>query len=344
MKRREFVTLVSGLLIWPHIVRAQQIERMRRLAILMPFAETDPEIQRWLTAFTEALRQSGWIEGGNLRIDTYWATPDVARIGSVVANLIDRKPDVILANGPLAVAALRQTTGKIPIVFTGVADPVGSGFVAGLARPGGNITGFTLGEFTLSGKMLGVLKQIAPQITRVSVIYNPQQVPQVGRLAAIQTAAPPLGLQVSGVSAGTVDEIKQAIENLGTEPSRGVIVLPYPVAIANRSLIIVLLARHRLPAIYEFHAREGGLVSYGTDRADQMRQAASYIDRILNGANPAVLPVQDPTKFALVINVKTAKTLGLTVPPALLAGADEIIEWSHSDVRFWPIADMGCCT
>src|SRR5262245_13353059 len=328
MKRREFVTLVSGLLIWPRIVRAQQIERMRRLAILMPFAETDPEIQRWLTAFAEALRQSDWIEGGNIRIDTYWATPDVARISSVVANLIDRKPDVIFATGPLAVAALRQATAKIPIVFTGVAGPVGSGFVAGLARPGGNITGFTLGEFTLSGKMLEVLKQIAPQITRVSVIYNPQQVPQVGRLGAIQTAAPSLGLQVNGPSAANVDEITQAIENLGTEPSRGVIVLPYPVAIANRSLIITLLARHRLPAIYEFpvFAREGGLVSYGTDRADQMRQAASYIDRILNGANPADLPVQDPTKFTLIINVKTAKTLGLTFPPALLAGADEIIE------------------
>jgi putative ABC transport system substrate-binding protein len=176
--------------------------------------------------------------------------------------------------------------------------------------------------------MLEILKQIAPQITRVSVIYNPQQVPQVGRLAAIQTAAPSLGLQVNGASAADVDEITQAIENLGTEPSRGVIVLPYPVAIANRSLIITLLARHRLPAVYEFpvFAREGGLVSYGTDRADQMRQAASYIDRILNGANPADLPVQDPTKFALIINVKTAKTLGLTVPPALLAGADEIIE------------------
>src|SRR5215831_5753355 len=251
MRRREFITLVSGLLIWPRIVSAQQTERMRRLAILMPFAETDPEIQRWLTAFAEALRQSGWIEGRNIRIDTYWATPDVARISSVVANLIDRKPDVIFATGPLAVPALRQTTGKIPIVFTGVADPVGSGFVAGLARPGGNITGFTLGEFTLSGKMLGILKQIAPQIARVSVIYYPQQAPQVGRLAAIQTAAPSLGLQVNGASAANADEITQAIENVGTDPSRGVIVLPTPVTIANRSLIITLLARHRLPAVYE---------------------------------------------------------------------------------------------
>jgi len=328
MRRREFITLVGGLLTWPRVLHAQQIERTRRLAILMPFPETDPEIQRWLTAFKEGLQQFGWIEGGNIRIDTYWSAPDATNIGKVAAELIDHKPDVISATGPLAVAALRQMTAKIPIVFTGVADPVASGLVASLARPGGNVTGFTLGEFPMGGKMLGMLKQIAPQITRVSVIYNPQQVPQVGRLAAIQTAAPSLGLQVSGASASNADEITQAIENLGTEPSRGVIVLPTPVTIANRSLIITLLARHRLPAVYE-HAvfpREGGLVSYGPDRPAQMRQAASYVDRILNGAEPADLPVQDPTKFALIVNVKTAKALGLTVPTALLASADELIE------------------
>jgi putative tryptophan/tyrosine transport system substrate-binding protein len=328
MRRREFITFVGGLLTWPRVARAQQTERMRRLAILMPFPETDSEVQRWLTAFKEGLRQSGWIEGDNIQIDTYWTAPDAASIGKVAAESIDRKPDVISATGPLAVAALRQMTVKIPIVFTGVADPVGSGLVASLARPGGNITGFTLGEFPVGGKMLEMLKQIAPQITRVSVIYNPQQVPQVGRLAAIQTAAPSLGLQVSGANAANADEIKQAIESLGAEPSRGVIVLPTPVTIVNRSLIITLLARHRLPAIYEHaaFAREGGLVSYGPDRPAQMRQAASYVDRILNGANPADLPVQDPTKFTLIINVKTAKVLGLTVPPALLAAADEVIE------------------
>lgn len=328
MRRRDFITFVGGLLIWPRVVRAQQTERMRRLAILIPFPETDPEIQKWLAAFMEGLRQSGWIEGSNIRIDTYWTAPEVASIGKVAAELIDRKPDVISAIGPLAVAALRQMTVKIPIVFTGVADPVGSGLVAGLARPGGNITGFTLGEFPVGGKMLGMLKQIAPQITRVSVIYNPQQVPQVGRLAAIQTAAPSLGLQVSGASAANADEITQAIENLGTDPSRAVIVLPTPVTIVNRNLIITLLARHRLPAVYEspVFAREGGLVSYGADRLAQMRQAASYIDRILKGANPADLPVQDPTKFTLILNVKTAKALGLAVPPVLLAAADEVIE------------------
>jgi putative tryptophan/tyrosine transport system substrate-binding protein len=328
VRRREFIALVSGLLIWPHIARAQQIERIRRLGILMPFAETDPEIQRWLTAFIEGLQQSGWIEGSNIRIDTHWTSSDVGHISSAAADLLDRKPDVILANGPLAVAAFRQMTGKIPIIFVGVADPVGSGFVASLARPGGNITGFTLGEFTMSGKLLELLKQIAPQISRVSVIYNPQQVPQVGRLATIQAIAPSLGLQMSGVSAANVDEIAQAIENLGAEPGRGVIVLPTPATITNRSLIIALMARHRLPAVYEYpvFAREGGLVSYGTDRIAQMRQAASYIDRILNGANPADLPVQDPTKFLLIVNLKTAKALGLTIPPSLLATADEVIE------------------
>jgi putative ABC transport system substrate-binding protein len=328
MLRREFITVVGGLLTWPCVVRAQQTERIRRLAILMPFPETDPEIQRWLTAFKEGLRQSGWIEGGNIRTDTYWAAPDAASIGKVAAELLDRKPDVVSAIGPLAVAALRQMTGKIPIVFTGVADPVGSGLVGSLARPGRNITGFTLGEFPMGGKMLGILKQIAPQIARVSVIYYPQQAPQVGRLAAIQTAAPSLGLQVNGASAANADEITRVIENVGTDPSRGVIVLPTPVTIANRSLIITLLARHRLPAVYEHavFAREGGLVSYGPDRPAQMRQAASYIDRILNGASPADLPVQDPTKFTLIVNVKTAKALALAVPPALLAAADEVIE------------------
>ena len=224
------------MLTWPRVVHAQQMERIRRLAVLMPFPETDPEIQRWLTAFMEGLRQSGWIEGANIRIDTYWTAPDAASIGKVAAELIDRKPDVISATGPLAVAALRQITRKIPIVFTGVADPVGSGLAASLARPGGK--GFTLGEFPMGSKMLGMLKQIVPQITQVSVIYNPQQVPQVGRLAAIQTAAPSLGLQVSGASAANAEEIRQAIENLGTEPTRGVIVLPTPVTIVNRSLII----------------------------------------------------------------------------------------------------------
>jgi putative ABC transport system substrate-binding protein len=243
-------------------------------------------------------------------------------------EVIDRKPHVILANGPLAVASLKQITSTIPIVFVNVADPVGSGFVAGLARPGGNITGFTLGEFTMSGKMPEILKKIAPHVARVTVIYNPQQVPQVGRLAAVQTAAATFGLQVSAASTVSAEEIKQAIEKLEGEPDRGVIVLPAPVTITNRNLIIALLARYRLPAVYEFpvFARDGGLVSYGTDRVVQFRQAAAYVDRILKGEKPADLPIQDPTKFALIVNLRTAKALGLTVPESLLATADEVIE------------------
>jgi len=321
--------LISGAAAgWSVALRAQQIQDMRRVAILTSFAEPEPEVQRWLAAFVQELRDLGWIDGGNIRIDTDWATADVGRLNRAAMELIDRKPDVIVANGPLTLAALRPMTSKIPIVFTGVADPVGTDFVASLARPGGNITGFTLGEFAMSGKLLAVLKQVAPQVSRVTVIYYPLQVPQVGRLGAIQTAAPALGLQVSGASVSNADEIMHVIESLGTEPDRGVIVLPSVVTIANRDRIIALMARYRLPAVYEFpvFVREGGLISYGIDSAAQYRQAASYVDRILKGAKPAELPVQEPTKFALFVNLKTARTLGLTVPPSLLATADEVIE------------------
>ena len=265
-----------------------------------------------------ALRELGWIDGSNIQIDTYWTGADIGRINQLAMEVIDRKPHVIFANGPLAVASLKQITSTIPIVFVGVADPVGIGLVAGLARPGGNIT----------GKMPEILKQIAPQVARLTVIYNPQQVPQIGRLAAVQMAAPILGLQVSGASAANAEEIKHAIEKLEGESDRGVIILPTAVTITNRSLIIALLTRYRLPAIYEFpvFVREGGLVSYGTDRVVQFRQAAAYVDRILRGDKPADLPIQDPTKFTLVVNLKTAKALGLTVPASLLAIADEVIE------------------
>ena len=329
MRRREFIVLISGAAAgWSVAVRAQQIQDMRRVAILTSFAEPEPEVQRWLAAFVQELRDLGWIDGGNIRIDTDWATADVGRLNRAAMELIDLKPDVIVANGPLTLAALRPMTSKIPIVFTGVADPVGTGFVASLARPGGNITGFTLGEFAMSGKLLAVLKQVAPQVSRVTVIYYPLQVPQVGRLGAIQTAAPALGLQVSGASVSNADEIMHVIESLGSEPDRGVIVLPSVVTIANRDRIIALMARYRLPAVYEFpvFVREGGLISYGIDSAAQYRQAASYVDRILKGAKPTELPVQEPTKFALFVNLKTARTLGLTVPPSLLATADEVIE------------------
>jgi putative tryptophan/tyrosine transport system substrate-binding protein len=330
MRRREFISLITGAAVGRSVaVPAQQIQGVRRVAILTAFAdETEAEVQRWFAAFAQELRDLGWIEGGNIRIDAHWATTDVSRLNRATMELIESKPDVILANGPLPLVALRQMATKIPIVFTGVADPVGTGFVASLAKPGGNITGFTLGEFAMSGKLLGVLKQVAPQVSRVTVIYYPQQVPQIGRLGAIQTAAAALGLQVSGASVSNMDEITHVIESLGTESGRGVIVLPSVLTIANRGRIVALMARYRLPAVYEFlvFAREGGLISYGIDNVAQYRQAASYVDRILKGANPAELPVQEPTKFALIVNLKTAATLGLTVPQSLLATADEVIE------------------
>jgi len=329
MRRRDFISLVGGTVAaWSLPARAQQTDGKQRVSILLPFTEADAEVQTWMATFVQAFRELGWIDGSNVQIDTHWTPPDIGHSNQAAMAVIDRKPHVILANGPLAVASLKQLTTTIPIVFLGVADPVGSGFVASLARPGANITGFTLGEFTTSGKMPEILKKIAPHVTRVTVIYNPQQVPQVGRLAAVQTAAATLGLLVSAASVTTAEEIEHAIEKLDGEPDRGVIVLPTPATITNRNLIIALLARYRLPAVYEtpVFARDGGLVAYGVDRVVLFRQAATYIDRILRGEKPADLPIQDPTKFTLIVNLKTAKALGLTVPESLLATADEVIE------------------
>ena len=328
MRRRDFGKAIVSMAIWPLAARAQQTDGKRRVSILLPFAEADAEVQTWIATFVQALRQLGWIDGSNIQVDTHWTGADVARINQLAKEVIDREPHVIFALGPLAVASLKEITSTIPIVFVGIADPVGIGLVAGVARPGGNITGFTLGEFNMSGKMPEILKQIAPQVTRLTVVYNPQQVPQIGRLAAVQMAAPTLGLQVSGASAANAEQIKHAIEKLEGESDRGVIIMPNYVTVTNRSLIIELLARYRLPAIYDFPAfvRDGGLVSYGADRVVQFQQAAAYVDRILRGDKPSDLPIQDPTKFTLVINVKTAKALGLTVPASLLAIADEVIE------------------
>jgi putative ABC transport system substrate-binding protein len=258
MRRRKFIAFLGAAAL-PLSARAQQVQGMRRVAIMTTFSENETEVQKWFEAFVQQVRDLGWIERTNIQIDTHWATSDVRRVNRAAMELVDRKPDAILAVGPLTVAALRPMTSKIPIVFTGVADPVGTGLIASLAQPGGNITGFTLGEFTMSGKLLELLKQVAPQVSRITVIYFPQQVPQVGRLAAIQMAAPALGLQVSGASVSNADEITHGIESLGTEPGRGVIVLPSVVTIANRSRIIALMARCQLPAVYEFpvFAREG---------------------------------------------------------------------------------------
>jgi putative ABC transport system substrate-binding protein len=328
MRRREFISLIGGVAAWPRAARGQQPEGMRRLGILSAFAENDPQGQIWITAFVQGLRELGWTDGGNIRIEYRWGGADAGRIRTAAVELVDLKPDAILAQTALALAPLRELTTSIPVVFMGIGDPVGSGFVASLARPGGNITGFAAPEFAIGAKLLEVLKKVAPQVSRVRVIYNPVQVPQVGWLASMQTAAPSLGVQVSGASAGNTDEITHIIEGFGNEPGGGMVVVPNPITIHNRGLIIALMARHHLPTVYafSFFVREGGLVSYGSDPTAAYRQAASYIDQILKGAKPTDLPVHAPTKYELAINLKTAKTLGLTIPSSVLATADEVIE------------------
>jgi putative ABC transport system substrate-binding protein len=327
--RRQFISALSGAtLAWPLVAQAQQADRMRRLGILMPSGENDSEMQRRVTAFVQALRELGWTDGGNIRIDYRWAGTEVGRIRSAAIELVDLKPDAILAESAFTVAPLQQTTSTIPIVFLQIGDPVGTGFVASLARPGGNLTGFTPLEFSMGGKMLEVLKEVAPTVSRVAVIYHPPQAPQVGLMNAIEKVAPSLGVKVTAASADNADEMKHIIEGFASEPGKGMIVLPNPITTVNRGLIIALMAHHRLPAVYPFpfFVREGGLASYGPDPVVQYRQAASYVDRILKGAKPADLPVQQPTKFQLVINLKTAKALGLTIPESFLTRADEVIE------------------
>jgi putative ABC transport system substrate-binding protein len=329
MRRRELIMLLGGAAAGlPLAARAQQPERMRRLGILMAIAENDPEGQQRVAALVQGLRESGWTEGGNIHIDYRWAGADVGRIRSAAAELIDLKPDAIVAQTALTVAPLQQMTTTIPIVFLNIVDPVSSGFVASLARPGGNITGFTPAEMSMRGKLLEVLKEVAPSVSRVGVLYNPVQAPQLGQWRAIEAAAPALGVQVRAAGATNADEITHGIEAFANEPGSGMIVLSNPVNDTNRGLIIALMARRLMPAIYAYphYVREGGLVSYGVDPIVQFHQAATYVDRILKGAKPADLPVQQPTKFDLTVNLKTAKALGLTIPPSLLATADEVIE------------------
>ena len=329
MRRRDFIKVIAASgAAWPLAARAQQGGRVRRVGILLSLAKDDSEEQRRVTAFVHELRDLGWTEGGNIQFDYRWTGANVGLTESAAAELVDLKPDVILAETALMLAPLRQMTTSIPIVFLLVADPVGSGFVASLARPGGNLTGFTPFEFSVSGKMLEILKEVAPQVSRVAVIYNPVQAPNVGMWNAVETAAPSLSVQVKPASAGNANEIRQIIEGFGDEPGGGMVVLPSPITIVNRGLIIALMARHHLPAVYPYpyFVREGGLVSYGSDPIVQFRQAASYVNQILKGAKPADLPVQQPTKFNLVVNLATAKALGLTISREFLLLADEVIE------------------
>jgi putative ABC transport system substrate-binding protein len=329
MTRRKFITLLGGTAAaWPLAARAQQGERMRRVGVLTAFAENDPDAQANIAAFRQALEKLAWTDSHKLHIDYRWGGADPERIRAYAIELVGLKPDVILAVSAQALQPLQQVTSSIPIVFTQMGDPIGSGFVTSIAHPGGNITGFTPAEFSMQGKKLEMLKEVAPQITRAAVLFNPEQIPQAGMLRAVEAVAPSVGVQFTAAAVRDAADIERAIDQFAREPSGGLVVLPSGATIVHRDLIIALAARYRLPAVYQYRqfVADGGLMSYGNDLADQYRQAASYVDRILRGEKPGDLPVQAPTKFELVINLKTAKALGIEIPPTLLARADEVIE------------------
>jgi putative ABC transport system substrate-binding protein len=329
MRRREFIALLGGVAAaWPLALRAQQRDGVRRIAILMVTAD-DADGQARITALREGLQRLGWTEGHNLRIDTRWAAGDADRMQTYVTELVQANPDAILANGSPAVAALRQETRSIPIIFAAVVDPLGQGFVSNLARPGSNITGFTNMEFTVLGKMLELLKRMAPNMTRAAALFNPATGIYVpGYLHLFEASSPPLGIELATAPVHDVSEVEDTIAKLGHEPGGGLVVPPEAFTITHHKLIIASTARHRLPAIYAYRSfvGDGGLMSYGPDPYDIFRRAASYVDRILRGEKPGELPVQQPTKFQFAVNLKTAKALGLEMPPDLPALADEVIE------------------
>jgi putative ABC transport system substrate-binding protein len=327
MRRREFITLLGGAAAWPLVARAQQGERMRRIGVLMYWAADDAEAQARFAALVEALKQLGWSEGRNLRIDTRWATAN--DIGRHAGELVALAPDVLVAGtGTATVTPLLQATRTVPIVFVSVIDPVGAGFVASLARPGGNATGFTAYEYGMSVKWLELLKEIAPRVTRAAVLRDPAVASGIGQFGAVQAAAPAFSVEVTPVDVRDAAEIERGVTAFARSSNGGLIVTGAALTLVHRELIIALAARHRLPAVYtdRVFVTASGLMSYGPDRKEQYRRAAGYVDRILKGEKPADLPVQAPTKYELVINLKTAKALGLDVPPTLLARADEVIE------------------
>jgi putative tryptophan/tyrosine transport system substrate-binding protein len=334
MKRRAFITLIGSAaaapsLLWPLAGWAQHPQPMRRIGVLIPLAADDPEALPRVSAFQRGLQEFGWVDGHNVQIDYRWASEDTTRIRAQAADLVSLKPDVIVGTGTPAVAALRAHAQTIPILFTQVVDPVAAGFVSSIARPGGNLTGITNFEFAMGGKWLEILKEISPELARVAVLYNAKTAPYApSLLSSITTGAPSFTITVIDSPAQDYAEIERAIDSLAQESNAGLLVLPDVSTLSYRDLIIARATQHRLPAVYPFRffAVRGGLVSYGIDAADTYRQIASYVDRILRGAQPADLPVQAPTKFELIINLKTAKTLGLEIPPTLLARADEVIE------------------
>jgi putative tryptophan/tyrosine transport system substrate-binding protein len=329
MRRRAFIALLGGVVAaWPLAARAQQPERMRRVGVLMPNAADDPEYQARMAAFLQGLAQLGWIDGRNVRIDTRWGVADADRIRKYAAELIALAPDVILAHSSGALAPLLQATRTVPIVFTNVADPVGAGYVDSLARPGGNATGFLVFEYSIAAKWLELLKEIAPRVTRAAVLRESAVAAGPAQFGVIQSAAPSLGVELRPIDVRDAGEIERAITAFAQGSNGGLIVTGSPGALFHRTLIVALAARHRLPAVYfgRNYITDGGLIAYGPDLIDQSRRAAGYVDRILKGEKPGDLPVQAPTRYQLVINLKTAKALGLTVPDSLLARADEVIE------------------
>jgi putative ABC transport system substrate-binding protein len=329
MRRREFITLLSGTtVIWPIAAQAQQRERIARIGVLMSTAVDDPEGQARFTAFRQGLQKLGWTEGQNVRIDVRWTPGDAALDRRFATELVSLTPDVILATASQTVAALQAVTRTVPIVFAHAVDPVGAGFVDSLARPGGSTTGFVLFEYSIGAKWLELLKEIAPNVTRVAVLRDPAIAAGTGQFGAIQSVAPSLGVELTPVNVRDPDEIERAISTFARSSNGGLIVTAAPLALVHRDLIVTLAARHKLCAVYIARpfVTAGGLIFYGPDIADLYRRAAGYIDRILKGQKPADLPVQAPTKFEMVINLKTAKALGITVPPTLLARADEVID------------------
>ena len=328
MRRREFIGGLGGAAVWPLAAHAQQAERVRRIGVLNSLAQDDPEGQARVAAFSEGLQQLGWTAGRNVQMEMRWAAGNADQFRKYATELVALAPEVLVANATPSVAALLQATRSVPIVFVNVADPVGAGFVESLARPGENATGFTLFEFGISVKWLELLKEAAPHVKRVAVLRDAALTSAGGQLGAIQAVAPSFGVELSPVGLRDPAEIDRTITTFAGEANSGLIVTPSPLTTVHRELIIRLASRHKLPTVYpyRFFSADGGLLSYGPDIIDQWLRAAGYVDRILKGEKPSNLPVQMPNKFELVINLKTAKALGLTVPSTLLARADEVIE------------------
>jgi ABC-type uncharacterized transport system substrate-binding protein len=328
LKRRDFITLLGGAAAWPLAASAQQGDRVRRIGVLMDLAADDPEGRARLAAFQAGLSRLGWADGGNTRIDIRWGAGAANLMRLYAEELVALMPDAILASGSPSVGALQQSTTKLPVVFTSVVDPVGAGFVASLARPGGNITGFMLLEYSIGTKWLELLKDAEPRVTRVGVLRDPTLASGSGQFGAIQAVASSFGVELSPIGMRNASEIEDAVDAFARGAKGGLIITASTLATLHRELIVALASRHRLPAVYSnrLFVAGGGLLSYSPDRIDQFRQAAAYVDRILRDEKPGDLPVQAPTKYELVINLKTAKALGLDMPPMLLARADEVIE------------------